>query len=62
MKKMVHLEIDENTHKRLVQVQDEMEKLEKTHQMALGMQGAVLLSFSKVIQRSLNAWEHMAGL
>lgn len=59
---MVHLEIDEKTHARLVQVQEEMEKMEKIHQQNLGMQGAVLLSFSKVIQRSLSAWEQLAGV
>lgn len=57
---MVHLEINQKTHNELKRVQEEMEKLEQTHQMALGMQGAVLLSFDKVILRSIAAWEQLA--
>lgn len=59
---MVHLEINQKTHNELKRIQEEMEKLESTHQKSLGMEGAVLLSFDRVIMRSLAAWEQMAGV
>lgn len=59
---MVHLEVKRETYLKLVQLQEIMEKTEKTHQQALGMQGAVLLPYDTVLVRCMNAWEQLAGV
>lgn len=59
---MVHLEIKKDTYVRLLKLQEMMERTEKTHQQALGMQGAVLLPYDTVLTRCFNAWEQLAGV